>query len=375
MSEEINIKETEKERFVILSLRSVDKWVSRDIVNTYEDAFVKLDSLSEIKNISKKYYLFTKVLRNHYVLSNKFAKWSFRKLQEIINEKINNRSLFLIGLNYRFLDFLGFYKTKKLKIAYIIDAWENSIKSLAEQILRNKADIILLAYQDSIELLEKHLPAELMKRVFLFPVFIDPDIYPKDIPNKLYDIIQVGRKDATLHQWTLRYSLERHRSYLYQKKNSKGIYYFEGKEWEGSNFQLSYPSLIDTLAKTKIALLSPPNLTNNKRTGKISPLTPRYLESAMCYAVPVGFVPTSGEYTNYFPKTFTLVPQNYEDFKNICDRLIGNDTLRKTITSANRAYIMANHTVSVRYKQLQQILQIAFDDRTKRITGVDNKSK
>ena len=343
--------------FVFLSFRSVSKWVSNDIVNTWEDAFVKIDFLSEIKNIDKKYYLVWKALRNHYLLSNKFAEWSFRKIQEILNEEINDRSLFLIGMNYRSLDLLGFYKTKKLKIAYIIDAWGNSIKSLAEEILRTKVDIILLAYQDSIELLEKHLPVEIMKRVFLFPVFIDPDIYPKEIPNKLYDIIQIGRRNDTLHQWALRYSLERHRSYLYQKKNSKGIYYFEGRKWEGSNFQLSYPSLIDTLAKTKIALVSPPNLTNDKRTGKVSSLTPRYLETAMCYTILVGFTPASGEYKEFFPGTFTIVPRNYNDFADICDQLINDDNARLEMLVRNRKYVLENHSVYSRYKQLQQILK------------------
>lgn len=347
----------EREHFVILSSRSFAKWVSHDILYLWEDALIKIDPLSEIKNISKKYNLVRKILRNHYIFSNRFAEWSFRKVQEILNEEINDRSLFLIGMNHNYLDFLGFYKTKKLKIAYIIDAWENSIKSLAEEILRNKVDIILLAYQDSIDLLRKYVSADLMQKVHLFPLFVDPDIYPRESLGKFYDIIQVGRRNTTLHQWALRYSLERHRSYLYQKENLKGIYYFEGRKWEGLNFQLSYPSLIDTLAKTKIALVSPPNLTNFKRTGNVSPLTPRYLEAAMCWTVPVGFVPTSGEYANYFPKTFTLVPQNYEDFKEICDQLIENDSLRNTITSANRAYVMANHTVSVRYEQLQQILR------------------
>jgi len=347
----------DRHHFVFLSSRSVYKWVSNDIVNTWEDAFVKIDPLSEIKDINKKYYLVLKALRNHYILSNKFAEWSFRKIQEILNEEINDRILFLIGMNYRSLDLLGFYKTKKLKIAYIIDAWENSIKSLAEQILTNKADIILLAVQDSIELLEKHLPTELMKRVFLFPVFIDPDIYPKDIPNKLYDIIQVGRRNDTLHQWALRYSLERHRSYLYQKRNSKGIYYFDGRKWEGSNFQLSYSSLIETLDRTKIALVSPPDLTDNKRTGRVSPLTARYLEAAMCFAVPAGFTPSSDEYREFFPETFTIVPRNYNDFANICDQLINDDNARLEIAVRNRRYVLENHSVYSRYEQLQRVLK------------------
>jgi len=356
----MNIKETEKECFVILSLRSVDKWVSRDIVNTYEDAFAKMSSTLIIQNVEKSFNVVRRAFKNHYIRSNKLSDGIFRVIQKALCRKISC-SVFMICVSAPGIDFFRFYRTNALKIIYVIDIWENQIKYIANRI--GEADIFLVAYQDSIDLLREYVSYNSMKKVYLFPVFVDPTVYLQMEPKKAYDIIQVGRKNDVLHKWAIQYSNEKHASYLYQKKNKKGIYYFNDRRWDGINYQLSYKSLIDVLSRSKIALISPPNLTNYKRTGNVSPLTPRYLEAAMCYAVPVGFAPTSGEYANYFPKMFTLVPQNYEDFKNICDRLIGNDTLRKTITSANRAYIMTNHTVSVRYKQLQQILQIVFKNR------------
>jgi len=90
-----------------------------------------------------------------------------------------------------------------------------------------------------------------------------------------------------------------------------GMYYFEDREWESKKFQLSYPNLVKTLCQSKIALVSPSDTSDSKRTGRVSPLTHRYLEAAMCYAVPVGLAPTGGEYVKYFPKTFTTVPKNY----------------------------------------------------------------
>lgn len=331
-------KEVSKYHFTFLSSRLFDRWVSHDIVYSWEDAFVKIDPLSEIRKIPKKYYFLTKIFRNHYLLSNKFLKFQFQKLQRFLAEDIDENFLFLIGMTYRSLDFLGFYKTKKLKIVYIIDAWENTIESIAEGILENNIDIVLLAYQDSVELLKEYLPKELGKRVFLFPVFVNPDIYPKNISNKVYDIVQFGRRNEILHQWALQYSLEKNRSYLYQ------VY-------------PTYSDLINVLAKTKIVLVSPPNLTNNKRTGRVSPLTPRYLEAAMCFAVLVGFTPSSGEYRDFFPETFTIVPKNYDEFVEICDQIIDNEKFRLELASRNYEYVLENHSAYIRYNQLQQILR------------------
>ena len=45
-----------------------------------------------------------------------------------------------------------------------------------------------------------------MKKIYLYPNFIDPLVSPKKSPNKLYDIIQVGRRNDILHQWAIKYS-------------------------------------------------------------------------------------------------------------------------------------------------------------------------
>lgn len=343
----------EPNRLIIKSYRAVNRWVSYDVINIYEDAFVKIDSSISISNIDKISYFIRRVLKNHYLCSNKFTDSIYRIIQRVLS-KTYNESIFVTCMSAPLVDILGFYKSKGIKIAYIIDAWENSIEYIAAHI--ESIDIVLMAYQDSINFLKKYLPSHLAKKIYLFPSFIDSNVYPKKVSDKIYDIIQVGRKNNTLHEWTKRYSAEKKYSYLYQKRNKRGMYYFEDREWEGNNFQLSYPSLVKTLSQSKIALVSPSDTTDIKRTGRVSPLTHRYLEAAMCYAVLVGLAPTGGEYVNFFPKTFTTVPKNYEEFKDVCNRLIEDEDLRLKITKENRNYVTENHSVEVRYKQLQQIL-------------------
>lgn len=338
---------------IIKSYRSVNRWVSYDVINIYEDAFAKMDSSISISNIDKISYLARRVLKNSYLCSNKLTDSIYKIIQRVLS-KTYDESIFVTCMSAPLVDILGFYKSKCVKIAYIIDAWENSIEYIAAHI--ESIDIVLMAYQDSINFLKKYIPPSLMKKIYLYPVFIDPLVYPKKSPNKLYDVIQIGRRDEILHQWAIKYSNKKKHSYIYQKRNQRGMYYLEDRKWEAENYQLSYQNLIKVLSQSKIALVSPPDRADSKRTGRVSPLTHRYLEAAMCQAVTVGFTPTSGEYAQHFPKDFTIVPKDYGEFEEICDRLIGDDKLRAKISHKNRNYVIENHSVVARYRQLKEIL-------------------
>jgi len=338
---------------IIKSYRSVNKWVSYDVINLYEDAFAKMDSSISISSINKISYFMRRVLKNNYLSSNKLTDSIYKIIQKVLS-KTYDESIFVTCMSAPLVDILGFYKSKGVKIAYIIDAWENSIEYIATHI--ESIDIVLMAYQDSINYLKKYLSPHSMKKIFLFPNFVDSNAYPKEASRKTYDIIQIGRKNTTLHEWAKKYSIKKKHSYLYQKRNQRGMYYLEGRNWDSDNYQLSYQSLIKILSQSKIALVSPPDRADSKRTGRVSPLTHRYLEAAMCRAVTVGCAPTSGEYAQQFPKNFTIVPKTYKEFEEICDGLIEDDKLRAKISLKNRKYVTDNHSVATRYRQLEEIL-------------------
>lgn len=46
-------KERESNQLIIKSFRSVNRWVSYDVINIYEEAFTKIDHLISISNIGK----------------------------------------------------------------------------------------------------------------------------------------------------------------------------------------------------------------------------------------------------------------------------------------------------------------------------------
>ena len=162
-----------------------------------------MDSQISVAGIEKFFYYIKKIFANRYVRSNTLFRLLYQGSQSIFLKKIKE-SLFVTCMPPYLFDILGFYKTKGIKIAFIIDAWESSIEYIAENI--DLADIILIAYQDSIHFLRKHLSHEKMKKVFLFPNFINPNVNPNESKEKLYDMIQVGRKNNILHKWEKEYS-------------------------------------------------------------------------------------------------------------------------------------------------------------------------
>ena len=362
MYEKSNKEEIDK--LVIKSFRSVNKWVSNDVINRCEDGLAEMDPQISVAGIEKIFYYIKKIFTNRYVCSNTLFRLLYQGSQSIFSKKIKE-SLFVTCMPPYLFDILGFYKTKGVKIVFIIDAWESSIGYIAENI--DLADIILIAYQDSINFLEKQISQKSMEKVHLFPNFITPNAYPAKSAKKIYDMIQVGRKNNILHKWAKEYSRKKGCSYLFQKRNQRGMYYLENRDWEAENYQLSYKSLIKVLSQSKIALVSPPDRADTKRTGRISPLTHRYLEAAICQDVMVGFTPTGGEYVHHFPKDFTLVPKDYREFEEICDRLIDDNNLRTEISLKNRNYVIENHSVSARYRQLQEILMNNRSNKTEQI--------
>ena len=183
-----------------------------------------MDSQISVAGIEKFFYYIKKIFTNRYIRSNTLFRLLYQGSQSIFSKKIKE-SLFATCMPPYLFDILGFYKTKGVKIAFIIDAWESSIEYIAENI--DLADIILIAYQDSIHFLRKHLSQEKMKKVFLFPNFINPKAYPVKSAKKIYDMIQVGRRNNILHKWAIKYSRKKGYSYLFQKRNQRGMYYLE----------------------------------------------------------------------------------------------------------------------------------------------------
>ncbi|MDQ7841965.1 MAG: glycosyltransferase [bacterium] len=343
----------------IVSFREVASSPSHSVIEQCEDALNSAAGNSRIVTIRKVESLLARVLRHprlkKTVIAGRVADTVYRTLQSLLSRSTESDVLYFC-LNTSDLDLVGSHRSHGgLIMVYVIDAWESRIDRVAQMI--PSIDVLLVAFGHSLYHLERAVPRSSLAKIYLFPVFISDPIRPT--PERQYDIIQVGRRDATLHTWCLKYAKDSLRSYLYERRNHQGIYYFDRLPWESKRWQLSYDTLLAVLRQTRIALVSPPDRTNPLRTGSVSPLTHRYLEAASCGAVPVGFTPTGPEYSDRFPDDFTLVPRTYEEFAGICDKLILDREYRNGIAARNYEYVTREHTAQQRLQQLRSIVDAA----------------
>lgn len=349
----------------ILSTRNKNDSISHGILFSWENAFEKIDINAEIIPIDSFRRSFWRIFNNKYLRKNPIANNAYFKTANAVKKKLDSDFL-IMCMNPEIMSFGEMYSPKGLKIAYVVDAWEPLLPKLIKY--SEHFDIVLVAYSDSIDKLREILSPDKMKKFFIYPVFIDPDIYENyQKVEKSVQIFQMGRKNKLLHEWALRYSDETGCSYVFMERNERGLYYTDSSKkinfgkWDGEAYQLSFNRLIELVSSSCISLVSPRNIDNPEITGNISPLSCRYLESAICNSIPVGFAPKSAEYSDNFPDDFTLVPKDYDQFKRTCDKILNNDSYRESLCKRNREYVVNNHSTESRLKELQKIID-QFED-------------
>lgn len=346
-----------QDELTLVSLRDRDTWVSADIVYAWEDALAancvnaRVMTLGAARHLADRLATTRRLGRLH--ASDSLAGAMRRRLP-----LVRSGSMMLTCVNVAQARFLHFLRPRGLLILHLVDCWERDVEAVTAH--ASVVDLLLLASQDSADLVRRRVPSRLAARVHVFPVFVDEARYPALPSSKTVDIVQVGRTHKDLHKWASRYADETGASYLYQRRCRRGIYYDPDGAWEARDHQLSYRSLLKLISSARIALVSPPDSTDAQRCGAVSPLTPRYLEAAMCYAVPVGIAPCSAEYASDFPDGFTQAVDSYGSFAKACERMLTRTADSDELLLRNRAYVMEQHSASTRARQLDGLLEWAL---------------
>ncbi len=339
-------------RITVASTRATYGWVSGDVVFAAEDALARQLSAPPPLELTSSQAVLRKALRRAPLRNRHAVGRALAMLRTRAGTRVGG-ALFASVIDCDDADLAGWFTPAGPTVLWLVDVWETDA-GLARTLVAS-VDLLLLAYADAVRLVQGGLPDAMAARVHVFPLFLDPSGYPAAPLPKTVDLLQVGRADPRLHAWALRYSAERGCGYLYQRRSSRGIYYDDGP-WDLPSVQLSTPRLRELTCSAKIALVSPPDRTNPVRTGRVSPLTPRYLEAALGYAVPVGSCPTGAEYSEAFPKGFTVEVSSYEEFTRACDLLLADTRQRGRRANDNRAYVIGNHGPEARADRLLGLL-------------------
>jgi hypothetical protein len=162
------------------------------------------------------------------------------------------------------------------KSVYLMDAWPNTHESIRELVRTFSVNHLFISSSMAAERLKSSLPRCTVTWV---PEAIEPKNY-RYLSNagKDIDVLQMGRKYDTLHEAILPILDAKGKTYLYEKV--KGNIVFPTRD-----------AFVEGLARTKISICVPSNITHPDRSGDIETLSVRYLQSMASKCLVVGHAP------------------------------------------------------------------------------------
>lgn len=208
---------------------------------------------------------------------NKYLRWLYDKC---IFEKLSYRQfnfdlpffnskkyLFALisGTEYSKI-FLQYSFKANFKVLYMFDPWP-TVNRLNENALRSyKINIAFISAKDAVEYFNSLNIAGF--KAYWIPEAVNSDSYKYyTFSDKSIDIIQYGRQWDWLHNKIEPFCKEKNITYAYP--NDKN---FIKSQFKTRNL------LVEALAKSKIAVCVPRNITHSDQVGNLTTLTTRYFE-------------------------------------------------------------------------------------------------
>ena len=226
----------------------------------------------------------------------------------------------------------------KRNSSYFFDAWPFNHHNITEFI---KIFRLKNAFFSSKQVVEIFKAKGLTCNFFWIPEAINPENY-KHSPykDKDIDVLAFGRKFDVLHNLIVDGLHEKGVKYLYEKE--KGHIIFPERE-----------DFIDGLSRTKISICVPSVITHPERSGNISTMTVRYLQSMVSKCLIIGYLPLDME------ELFDYNPIIELDLNNPLEQIL--DVLNNydhyiPLIEKNYLNVINNHTWSNRYNLIKQII-------------------
>ena len=225
---------------------------------------------------------------------------------------------------------------KNIELAPVVmDAWPMYFNRIRFAIGFYKISTIYFSSKEVVELFNRK---KWVGRAIWFPEAIDHSKYQYYLlADKVYDVINFGRKWDQYHN-LIKPALEANgKSYLYDKADGKMM------------FKTSR-DLYKTMSKTRISICVPSGITHPNRTGGISTMTQRYLQSMACGCLIVGIAPAELiDLFGYNPVIEIDLNDGERQIVHILDNISGYQTL----IDRNYKEVMSNHTFQKRWKEMQ----------------------
>lgn len=308
--------------------------VSQDTVEEFEktillDKSVKKDIEFE-KNTAKFYYYLWKIglkigIENvifHLVKGRKKTKEKYLTI--------------LMGLDL--LKCFPRFCMQGKKNIFLFDAWPKSHNLIIKFANSLKIDNIFLTSSQATEMLSVQLKET---KCHWVPEGVEPRYYKAyPVEKKDIDLLALGRKYDLYHNQIADFCSTKKINYLYEK--IKG--------------QLIFPTrdeFIDGLARTKISVCVPSNITHPERAGEIETMTIRYLQSMASKSLILGTAPKE------MIKLFGYNPVIEIDWENPKDQLLlilNNYKTYKPLIEKNYTNVLLHHSWEKRWQDIKEII-------------------
>ena len=174
---------------------------------------------------------------------------------------------------------------------------------------------------------------------------------PEGVTLSDYRCRSYSRKDIDVLAFGRKY--DRHHDQIVARLEEKGINYLYEKK-KGNIVFKDRLRFIDGLARTKISICTPSDITHPERSGTISTMTIRYLQSMASKALIVGIMP--GEMDLLFDYT-PIIPLDMEDPAGQLIDILADFRRYIPLIERNYQFIKEHHTWAHRWSQIRQTIE------------------
>lgn len=309
-----------------------------------QDYHVSLDTVKEFE---------TEILKNSYV--KKSDKTKLEKMFSIawsVGNKVGLASfvsgilkaLFFLSKSDCFSVLMGWNRAKCIPSFfrrgrhsfYIFDAWASTYPEIINYVKLWKIEHVFVSSSQAAMMLNQYNSG---CRFHWAPEAINPQEYKfYEYSEKNIDVLELGRKYEIYHDKITPALQSKNYTHLYEK--IKGEIIFPMRE-----------DFIEGLARSKVSICVPSNITHPERAGKIETMTVRYLQSIASKCLIVGIAPKEMiELFGYNP----VIDINMDDPAGQLQHILEN--FNEYIPLVEKNYDgLSNHTWARRWEKIMEI--------------------
>lgn len=225
------------------------------------------------------------------------------------------------------------------KSIYLFDGWPSKHGKILDFFKYLKIDYLFISSFQSAEIFGSKFGFD---KVHWIPEGINPEEYKQyAFEEKTIDVLALGRKYDLYHNTIVDHLRESKKIYLYEKV--KGQVIFPSRE-----------EFIEGIARSKISICVPCNITHPERSGILEHMTNRYLQSMVSKCLVVGHAPKEMvELFGYNP----VVEIDMNNPIQQLDSILTNYLYYIPLIERNYENVLKNHTWRKRWNQIKEILQ------------------